>query len=224
MINKAKLESYLNTFHLQFLIAVCGIFKKYNAEPELLSGSYTELYALKDKEKEAMAREKKNEKIREKNDEDRTRERLHSSMFNYLKSILYDDSDTRREAAQRIMDVVTAVGNPRKLAENAESALLTTLSNRLSSYGEDLDTTGARQHLTKLTESNNRFIVLEKECREIAADRILADAPSTTTIRKQVDPVYRSIIDTLNALIKVKGDAEYKNLITEMNVLIAKYN
>jgi hypothetical protein len=224
MITPIKLSALNGLNHMQFVTGTCDIFRKHNAEPEILSGSYEALYILRDKEEAALSREKNNEKILEKNMADLTRERKHSSLFNYSKSILYDDDDPRRDAAQRIMNVITEAGNPSRLAENNESALLTTLGNKLEACGADLDTTGARSHVDKLIAANNRFIELEKECRSLVADKRLADEPSLTALRKQTDPLYRSIIDTLNALIKTKGKAGYENLIVDMNVLIEKYN
>ena len=43
-------------------------------------------------------------------------------------------------------------------------------------------------------------------------------------IRKQIDPVYRSIISAINGYANIPSKQEaYKELVTEMNVLVAKY-
>lgn len=209
---------------LQFDTDACNIFRKYKPKPEALTPLYDQYFDLRDKSEMAMAREKYNEKFKLKSDSDRRRDRLHSSLFNYTKSILYDDSDPRLDAAQRIMNVITEVGNPTRLAENAETAMLTTLVNRLENCSDDLDTMGGRQHVEKIKAANLRFTELEKECRDLTASRALAEVPSMSVVRKEVDPVYRRIINTLNSLIDEKGKKEYENFLTDMNVLISKYN
>ena len=73
---------------------------------------YDELGGLVKTAEMALSVEKKNEKIRQKNEVDRYRDRLHSKLFNHLKSILYDEKDPRFDDAQQVMRVVKDVGNP----------------------------------------------------------------------------------------------------------------
>ena len=45
------------------------------------------------------------------------------------------------------------------------------------------------------------------------------------TIRKQIDPVYRAIVSAINGYANIPSKQEaYKELVTEMNVLVAKYD
>ena len=44
------------------------------------------------------------------------------------------------------------------------------------------------------------------------------------TVRKQIDPVYRAMVSTINGYVNVPSKKEaYMELVTEMNVLVAKY-
>jgi hypothetical protein len=122
------------------------------------------------------------------------------------------------------MKVIRETGNPTRLPENAESAMLTTLGNRLEPCRADLEIIGALPHLEKLLEANRQFMQLESECRELTAAGKLAAIPSTTTIRKQVDSAYRRIVDMLSVFIQLNGDANYKTLIADLNTLIEKYD
>jgi len=102
--------------------------------------------------------------------------------------------------------------------------MLTALGNRLEPYLNQLEAIGAQPMVDALLEANRQFIALEIECREITASQQLNKTPSMGTIRKQIDPVYRAIISAINGYANVpsKKDA-YMELVTEMNVLVAKY-
>ena len=225
MINKFSIGNLRNAEHFQFISRACDIFAKYGIDRENLGVLYDELNEHLKSAELALAIEKKNEKIRQKNDMDRYRDRLHSKFFNYLKSILYDEKDARFDDALQVMRVVKDAGNPTRLAENAESAMLTTLGNKLEPYRSQLEAIGAQQMVDALLEANRQFITLETECREIAAMQQLNKAPSMATVRKQTDPVYRAIISAINGYANVPSRKEtYRELVTEMNVLVAKYD
>lgn len=224
VIIKLPISQLRNPEHFQFITDADKIFRKYNLAPQDMSGLYQELSDCRQAEEAAMAIERRNDIIKEKNIGDIYRDKLHSSMFNYIKSIIYDELDPRFDAAQRIMTVMKEVGNPTKLAENAESGMLVTLGNRLEPYRADLETTGAQVHLDKLMNANRHFMELEEECRNVAATQADTKVPSMATVRKQTDPVYRKIVNTFNVFIDLKGIDEYKDMVNDLNVLVDKYD
>jgi hypothetical protein len=223
MIEKFQMVNLRNAEHLQFVTDADKTFGKYRAEDQILAPVYSEFSRLRQDEETAMAVEQSNSKVKEKNVVEHYRDRLHSKLFNYVKSILCDETDPLFEAAQRVMKVIKETGNPTHLSENAESAMLTTLGNKLEPYRADLETIGALPHLEKLLETNRQFMQLESECREWVANRKLVNVPSASAIRKQIDPVYRRIVDTLNVFILLNGDDPYRTLIADLNTLTEKY-
>jgi ElaB/YqjD/DUF883 family membrane-anchored ribosome-binding protein len=223
MIRRLRLIQLRNAEHFQFMTGANGIYSGHRAESQILSGLYDELDRLVPEEEKALAVERDNAKIKEKGVAERYRDKLHSKLFNSVKAILYDENDPFFDAAQRVMTVIKSVGNPRNMAENAESAMLTTLGNKLEPYRTDMETIGAQVHLDKLLEANTRFILLETECRDIVSARSLANVPSVKTIRQQIDTVYRNITDALNVFIKLNGEEPYKSLIADINTLVDKY-
>jgi len=225
MINKFSIGNLRNAEHFQFISSACAIFAKHGIDRDNLGVLYDELNEQLKAAEAALAIEKKNEKVRQKNDMDRYRDRLHSKLFNYLKFILYDEKDSRFDDAQQVMKVVKDAGNPTRLAENAESAMLTTLGNKLEPYRNQLEAIGAQQIVDDLLEANRQFITLEKECREIADTQQLNKLPSMATVRKQTAPVYRAITAAISGYANVPSKKEtYRELVTEMNVLVAKYD
>jgi hypothetical protein len=226
MINVFPILRLRNAEYFQFMVSARDIFKKFDAASANLSTLYKELDQLLIVAEEALAAERRNEKIREKNEMDRYRDRLHSKLFNYLKYILYDERDPRFDAAQEVMQVVKNVGNPSRLPENVQSATLTTLGNRLEPLRSQLEAIGAQQTVDELMNANRQFIVLERESREVAASQKLSNTPSSmSAVRRLIDPVFRSIVAVLNGYSGVlANDEQYREKVAEMNVLIARYD
>jgi hypothetical protein len=225
MIQKFKLEHLRNPEHLQFAADSHKLFVKHGSGTATMLPLYDNMGRCVGQEESALAREKRNKKIAEKNHADIYRDKLHGKFFNHLKSILCDEEDPKFNAAQRVMAVVKEVGNPTRLAENAESAMLTTLGNKLKPYRADLEAIGAQEHVDKLLKVNNNFIELEAECRRSASEKMLSEEPSAAVARKTTDAVYRHIISVINAFADAGNDRElYKNLVAEMNILVAKYD
>jgi len=69
-------------------------------------------------------------------------------------------------------------------------------------------------------------LAAERELREMLSDRKLSDTPlSIGAVRKQIDPVYRAIVSGINVFAKTSSKAkECKELVAEMNILIARYD
>ena len=226
MIDMYSFRNLRNAEYYQFMVSVFDLFTKCGFVRENFEYLYESMGASLQVAETALAAERKNEKVREKNEADRYRDRLHSKLFNYLKAILYDERDPRYDDAQTVMRIVKEAGNPTRLAENAQSAMMTALDNRLEPYRTQLEAIGAQQTVDEMREANRRFIAVETELRGMLADRKLSDTPlSMSTVRKQIDPVYSTIIAGVNVFTGIPSKAEEcKELIAEMNVLIARYD
>jgi len=226
MIDNFSFNDLRNAEYYQFMVSVFDLFAKSGFVRENFGYLHDSLGESLRAAETALAAERKNEKVKEKNEADRYRDRLHSKLFNYLKFILYDERDPRFDDAQTVMRTVKAAGNPTRLAENAQSAMMTALGNKLEPLRTQLETIGAQQIADDMLEANRRFIEVERELREMLAARKLSDTPvSMSAARKQIDPAYRTIVSGINVFTKVPSKMEEcKELIAEMNVLIARYD
>jgi hypothetical protein len=225
MINKFSITNLRNAEHFKFMVSAHAVFEKYGVERERLAPLYSELNTYAKAAEAAIAMENKITKIREKNEICIYRDRLNSKLFNYLKSIIYDDRDLRFDSAQRVMAVVKAIGNPSRMSENVESVAFTTLGNKLEPLAQEVEDIGAKQMVNDLMIANQQFIVIERECRELLATQKATKLPPVSELRKQVDPVYRALIDIINgyAAVSSKKD-EWQKVIHEMNVLVERYD
>ena len=159
MINKFKIRDLRNAEYFQFVSSAYEIFVRYGVDRPNLDPLYEEARECLSDAELALAAEKKNAKVREKNEMDSRRDNLHSKLFNYVKFITYDDKDARFDDAQTVMRVLKEVGNPTRLAENAESAMLTSLGNRLEPYRKQMEAIGAQQIQTSFIQKNNCLIL-----------------------------------------------------------------
>jgi hypothetical protein len=225
MINKFSISHLRNAEHFAFMIAANDVLSKYPIiDEDPFHKVYNDFCQLLKTAAEALKLEEKNEKIREKNNAEHYRDKLHSKLFNYLKSILYDEKDSRFDTAQQLMKIVKEVGNPTRLPENAESVVITKLGNSLEPHRRELINVGADKIFDDLLNANQQFIVLEKECREVTAAHQLNKIQPLSIVRKQIDPVYLDIVNYINLHSRISSIEEsYRELITKMNVLVAKY-
>jgi hypothetical protein len=223
MIGKAHLNNMRNAEHMQYMVSAHDIFTRHDMDAENLGECYEEMTRCGMAEENALAGEKNFEKIHEKNAADKYRDKLYSRFLNYVKSITYDDRDPHVQNAKAVFKILKEIGNPTRLAENAESAMITTIGNRLEPVSTDVEAIGAADLLAALLKANQEFVDLERECRDIATSH--SDLLSVAAARKKSDAIYRVIVNAINGYAAIPSKAtNYKSLIADMNTLINKYN
>ena len=204
MIDNFSFNDLRNAEYYQFMVSAFDLFAKCGFVCENFGYLHDSLGESLRAAETALAAERKNEKVKEKNEADRYRDLLHSKLFNYLKFILYDERDPRFDNAQTVMRTVKAAGNPTRLAENAQSAMMTALGNRLEPLYTQLEAIGVQQIADDMLEAKRRFIEVEREQRDMLAARKLSDTPvSMSAARKHIDPTYRTIVSGINVFTKV---------------------
>ena len=225
MINKFLIRNLLNIEFYQFLVSVCSIFDRHKIDFDRLQPLYEALESHAAQMEISLAAEKRNEKIREKNEMDRRRDRLHSRLFNYLKYITYSDEDPRYEDAQEVLQTLRAVGNPTQLAENRQTAMMTLIGNRLEPLRDKLQNIGALEIVDEMLEANRQFIILEEQARDVAATHKIENVPSAGNVRKEADAIYRNIVDAINAFAKLPHKTDkYREIVSDINLIVERYN
>jgi len=79
---------------------------------------------------------------------------------------------------------------------------------------------GITAHLTELENANNRFKTMMTDRRAEEAQKPLRSAGD---LINEIKTPYNAIIDKINALVVVNGEAGYKDFVTKVNVLISEY-
>ncbi len=155
-------------------------------------------------------------------DSDNIRDNTFRGLFDLVKSgTNHFDADTK-QAAERVMLVIDEPGNIATKPYNEETAIITTVIDKLrTDHADDLTTLSATAWVDELEAKNNAF-------EELAKSRYTHEAGKTTLrmkeVRLDVDAVYRKIIQLINALILVNGEAAYSDFVNELNERIDKFN
>jgi hypothetical protein len=104
--------------------------------------------------------------------------------------------------------------------------MMRTLCTRLQPLTEQLHAAGVQTIVEEMLEANRMFEAVEEEHREIIAAQKLDDTPaSMTALRRQIDPIYRSIVAVIDAYSGIPSVRdEYRELVAEVNVLAARYD
>lgn len=222
-INKLKSSHLRNKEHVRMIKQAIAELALHNPEDLNIKVLYDELVALSKEEESTLATEQGSTLTAARNAADNRRDRMHSALFHHVKALTFleDPDDVRMyTAAQRIMRIIKQVGNPWKLADQAETTMIEQLETELKPYAADVDATGTKWLLDRLIAANNTFEELDKQCRD---DKSARPSGNVHAVRKKIDPVYNNIIEVLNADISRFRDGRLDDLATGLNAIIKEY-
>ena len=119
-------------------------------------------------------------------------------------------------------------GDPTKLAQTEESGVLHNLLQDLEALDSSKRTAlNLDVWITDLKTKENAFLAAKENAfLAAAAQRTEADAARQVGIVKETrtaaEAAYRSLVDTVNALAMINGDAEYATFIDHVNAMIER--
>ncbi len=221
-IQKFEHRSLRNKEHLQFIKLVLEALIKHDPNNLNIRGLYDELAQLIQEEEMALSVELGSSITAQREAADNRRDRMHSVLYNYVKSFLFDEEEVAEfESAQRVMRIIRQVGNPWKLADQAETSMIIQLGNELKPYQADLEQIGAQSRLDKLLVANDRFVELDKLCRD---DKTNRPSGNVKSVRVKVNPAYWAIANAINADIDRFKDDRFNAVATDINSIIKDYS
>lgn len=149
---------------------------------------------------------------------DAARDAAWCGLNNYLKAMTVHPDESKRSLAIEMKGLCDKYGDPTSLPQTEESGILHNLLQDFDAYLEDfLKSVGVDAWLDALRAKEEAFL-------DAVADRTEQEASRTVGIVKQTrqsaDEAYRSLVDLVNALAVVNGDAPYATFIDHVNVLI----
>jgi len=126
-----------------------------------------------------------------------------------------------KAAAAKLQILFDAYGDVlRKPAKENTAAIYNVLHELQNKYSAETALVGIRLWAAELKTRNAAFETLFKERNDEAARKthiVLKKA------RVELDVVYRAIVDRINALMLVEGDAAYEHFAKKLNEIISKY-
>ena len=139
---------------------------------------------------------------------------------NYLTAMCaYPDAEIAAYAAEA-KSLFDKYGDPTKLAQTEESGVLHNLLQDLEALDSSKRTAlNLDVWITDLKTKENAFLAAAAERTEADAARQVGIVKETRTA---AETAYRSLVDTVNALAMINGDAEYATFIDHVNAMIER--
>jgi hypothetical protein len=221
-IGKFNLLHLRNDAHFQFHTEFSDLVKKHNPETLKVNPLFEAYLPLYEREDEALKKINKSvftEKIQE---ADKARDEIFLGMVEVNNGMCKYFSKHIAEAAHRLKIVLDTYGNVARKTLNEETSAIYNLLQDLRSekYSKDATTTNLMAWADELEKRNQALETLMKERFDETAhktDIVLKEA------RAELDKVYHSIEERINALAIVEGAADYEEFIRTMNAVVAKY-
>ena len=138
----------------------------------------------------------------------------------YVKAMCSHPTDDVASAATEAKSLFDKFGDPTSLAQTEESGVLHNLLQDLEAFDSAKRTSLALDvWIADLKTKEEAFLAA-------AARRTEADAARQVGIVKETrtaaEAAYRSLVDTVNALAMINGDAEYATFIDHVNAMIER--
>ena len=149
------------------------------------------------------------------------RDLLERGFYKFIDSQTMSFDPAIRTAAEHILRKLDQYGDLRYLPYNKETDNISNRNAELfTNYAADLATAEATERLTKIDEANKEFDShFGNRANELAA-RISSNVRNARIV---VDPAYQAIVNQINALVLVEGEANYSEFIDRVNYYINYY-
>ena len=152
----------------------------------------------------------------------RQRKKTYRAMMTAHKSMsMHFDSEVV-EAARRLKVVFNSYGNLAKKPLNEETSGIYNLVQELrKNYSEDLQDTKLNDWIDRLEGENYAVdsILMQRDKQTASKTKL-----KMKDVRTNTDKAYLAILERLNAMIVMEGEAEYEDFVAQYNVLTDRFN
>lgn len=221
-INDLSLVRLHNEEHFQFNTSFKDLVVKSTPAAlkiETLFTAYLSCYA---KEMEALNLVKKSAISDDLSEADAARDGIFRGMSDAIKSALNHFNADMREAANRLQILLDRYGNVSVKTFEAETGAINSLIADLNtSYTADVTKLQLAPWVSELAQRNKAFDDLKNSRYSAEATKTMLRMKDE---RQKVDAAYRALVERLNALIIVEGEAAYADFVNELNKRIEGFN
>jgi hypothetical protein len=220
-ILRIHLSSLRNEEWFQFMTEVRDLIEKYTAQTLSIVELYTlylKLYADADTALEIIRKSPETEKMVE---ADHLRDQIYHGFNATVRASLNHFNAINREAAKQLVIVLDRFGNLAQKASNEETAGIYNLIQELqSTYAPYVNTLGVSAWVNELATRNEAYETLVKARNDEVAERTKLQVKQS---RRELDEVYRQIVERLEALSLVEGPDAYAAFIDRLNAFVKRY-
>jgi hypothetical protein len=221
-ILRIRLFSLRNEEWFQFMTEVRDLTLKFTAQAlsivELFI-LFLKFYTEADIALEIIRKSPETEKMTE---ADHVRDQAFHGLNATIRAAVSHFDPAHSEAARQLIIVLDRFGNLAQKAPNEETAGINNLIQELHGpYAGFVATLGLDAWVGELAARNDAYEVLVKARNEEVAAR---PKLHVKLVRRELDDVYRQIVERIEALTLVQGAEPYAAFIDQLNAFIARYN
>lgn len=222
IITRFRYENLRNESHVEFHTTVNTLFGNFGPAALGIDALYAVYLPLFNQEVEALDIIRRSELTTEISEKDHERDSLYRGFADNVKSQLHHFDPTRREAARKVEVILEHYGNIATKSLDEETAAIEDLYRELlkqENYPQVI-TLGLGPWMEELVQVSRALEQLMLARYDEAAKRPDIRMQS---IRTELDKVFRSILDLLEALVRVNGPDTNKAFLAELNVVMERY-
>ncbi|MDR1115372.1 MAG: DUF6261 family protein [Tannerella sp.] len=226
MLKIESIQSYRfpNALHMQFMTEVKDLTT--NEDPSSLGiyNQYEEFVVWYDHEDEAYKFIRKSEITETKARLDHERDEIFTGLRTSVNAARHHYTPDVAAAARRLMIIIDGFNNPEPLTSlsyDAETAAITSLLQDLNQKTDDVEKLGLQGWGTALDTKNKAF---DKQADLYIGNTAKKPAYNMLHARRGVEKSMRIMFDCINALIIMKGEANYTAYVPKLNAIIKHYN
>ncbi|WKS95800.1 DUF6261 family protein [Riemerella columbina] len=220
MINITNLRTIRLMEFYQVMSSVQTFLAQANLQNPKLQALITEFdtqFAALDQALKPLSKSEFTEQISEL---DALRDRYFMGLYSHAKVFATHPEEAQQKAAKALILVIEKYGkNIQSKPLQEETGILSNLLEDLSQspYAEAVQTMGATAWTTAIAAANNQLISLYNQRTE---QKGAIEIGRSKQARKEMQEVFKQLVQTINALIVIEGDTEYQNLVNNINTTI----
>jgi hypothetical protein len=215
------LRDFQNDEHHKFQFDIRNLVDKETAEKLKIKPLYAAYLIALEAEDAAIKVEQGSLETKSITEADEYRDQLERGYYKFTESQTLSFDPAIRTAAEHILRKLDQYGDLRYLPYNKETDNIRTRNAELhTNYAADLTTAQANEWINKIDDANDAFDShFGSRANELAA-RISGNVRNARIL---VDPAYQAIVNQINALVLVEGEANYAEFIDRVNYYINYY-
>ena len=221
-ILRIRLDSLRNEEWFQFMTEVRDLIVLFTAQALSIVELFVlflKLYADADAALEIIRKSPETEKMTE---ADHLRDQTFFGLHTSVRAAVHHFDPVQSEAARQLTIVFDRFGNLAHKAPNEETAGIYNLVQELrGTYAEFIATLQLTAWVEELAARNDAYEALVKARNEEVAARPKLQVKQA---RRELDGVYRQIVERIEALCLVQGPDSFTPFIDRLNAFVARYN
>ncbi|MDR3199424.1 MAG: DUF6261 family protein [Planctomycetaceae bacterium] len=201
--------------------SILALLQTPDAMISLIAGVLSKFAALVKEEDDYLDQLKHYETTQEIHDEDSRRDNAFYQIFSVVRVGLRHFDESKREAAERVNNIMRDFKGVPKLPLAEESAAIHNLLQKLETVSADIASLGLNEWVSEMKDANTNVRALMAERESEAAYRT---QHSVKTARAAVDEAYSELLVCLEAAAIVDNSDACKQMLAEINARIDEYN